>query len=56
MKKVENHLSQLDIKYITSKLGRTPTEVEIAKDRKIAWCGCKQSNNGAFCDGAHAKL
>ena len=29
MKKVENHLSQLDIKYITSILGRTPTEVEI---------------------------
>ncbi|MCK5944583.1 MAG: CDGSH iron-sulfur domain-containing protein, partial [Planctomycetes bacterium] len=23
---------------------------------KVAWCGCKHSQNAPFCDGAHARL
>jgi len=34
----------------------TPEKVEIEEKKKVALCGCKHSKNGAFCDGAHAKL
>ena len=29
---------------------------EITEAKKVAWCGCKHSNNKPFCDGSHAKL
>jgi len=36
--------------------GFSPRVTEVFEDKTIAWCGCKQSGNGAFCDGTHAKL
>jgi CDGSH-type Zn-finger protein len=30
--------------------------VDIAEAKKVAWCGCKHTKNGAFCDGSHSKL
>ncbi|WP_343203340.1 CDGSH iron-sulfur domain-containing protein [Limisphaera ngatamarikiensis] len=31
-------------------------KVVIENARTVAWCGCKHSGNGAFCDGTHARL
>jgi len=28
----------------------------LEEDKKVAWCGCKQSSKGAFCDGSHKNL
>lgn len=36
--------------------GMSPTIVLIEEAKKVAWCTCKQSANGAFCDGGHSKL
>ena len=36
--------------------GMSPTIVVIEEAKKVAWCTCKQSANGAFCDGSHSKL
>lgn len=52
--------------------GITPIVVEIAEEKKIAWCGClalaegfangsqthmqAHSGNKPYCDGSHAKL
>ena len=34
-----------------------PTKiVEITEDKKVAWCGCKHSKKGAYCDGSHKNL
>ena len=30
--------------------------LQLRENKKIAWCGCKRSSKGAFCDGAHNKL
>lgn len=30
-----------------------PLKVDITQPGRIAWCGCKHSKNGAFCDGSH---
>jgi CDGSH-type Zn-finger protein len=34
----------------------TPLEVVIEKERKVAFCGCKQTKNPPFCDGTHKTL
>ena len=26
------------------------------EDKKVAWCGCKQSRKGAFCDESNKNL
>jgi CDGSH-type Zn-finger protein len=31
-------------------------KVEIEEAKRVAWCGCKQSANGCFCDGTHKSL
>jgi CDGSH iron-sulfur domain-containing protein 3 len=36
--------------------GFVPKKVDITEARTVAWCGCKHSGNGGFCDGSHAKL
>ncbi|MGY8926313.1 MAG: CDGSH iron-sulfur domain-containing protein [Flavobacteriales bacterium] len=28
----------------------------VTEKKTVAWCGCKHSSNGPFCDGSHAKL
>lgn len=33
-----------------------PIKVEIEAPKTVAWCGCKNTKTGAFCDGSHAKL
>lgn len=36
--------------------GKTPMEVKIESDRKVAWCTCKKSGNAPFCDGTHSRI
>jgi len=36
--------------------GLGPRKVDIAEAKTVAWCGCKHSKNGAFCDGSHSHL
>jgi CDGSH-type Zn-finger protein len=36
--------------------GFTPKKQDIAEAKTVAWCGCKHTHNGCFCDGTHAKL
>jgi CDGSH-type Zn-finger protein len=31
-------------------------KVELAAARKVAFCGCKHTKNGALCDGSHARI
>jgi CDGSH-type Zn-finger protein len=33
-----------------------PLKVDIAEPQTVAWCGCKHSKKGAFCDGTHGQL
>ncbi|MBC8474697.1 MAG: CDGSH iron-sulfur domain-containing protein, partial [Cryomorphaceae bacterium] len=30
--------------------------IELKEDKTVAWCGCKHSKKGAFCDGTHKNL
>jgi len=34
----------------------SPKKVDITEAKVVAWCGCKHSLSGCFCDGSHAKL
>jgi len=36
--------------------GFSTETVRFEEDKKVAWCGCKQSRKGAFCDGSHKNL
>ncbi|HER27036.1 MAG TPA: CDGSH iron-sulfur domain-containing protein [Rhodospirillales bacterium] len=33
-----------------------PIDYTATETRKISFCGCKQSNKGAVCDGSHNRL
>jgi len=34
----------------------SPKIMELEENKKVAWCGCKHSKKGAFCDGSHKNL
>jgi hypothetical protein len=36
--------------------GKQPIRVTIDADKRVAWCGCKESGKKPFCDGTHARL
>lgn len=36
--------------------GFVPQKVTVTEAQKVAFCLCKHSQNGAVCDGSHAKL
>ena len=45
--------------YNTKKLPDTefkPTKWTATETKKVYFCACKQSKNGALCDGSHKKL
>jgi CDGSH-type Zn-finger protein len=44
------------LRRLAQRHGFTPRQQDIAEAKTVAWCGCKHSNNGCFCDGSHAKL
>ena len=35
---------------------KAPYPVDLEEGKKYAWCGCKHTANGPFCDGSHAEL
>jgi CDGSH iron-sulfur domain-containing protein 3 len=36
--------------------GFVPQKVTVTESKKVAFCLCKHSQNGALCDGSHAQL
>ncbi|GIS76392.1 MAG: hypothetical protein CM1200mP12_21110 [Gammaproteobacteria bacterium] len=51
------------VKVLSNRLRRShegtdflPKKVTFEENKEVYFCGCKNSSNGAFCDGTHKNL